>query len=80
MIFCNLFVKKTGQFSILRIQWDPAEYGGIKEVRRMAVDMWVPDMMITNSLENFEVNRQDATFPCIVGHNGTLFEILSAIL
>ncbi|XP_075263521.1 neuronal acetylcholine receptor subunit beta-3-like, partial [Convolutriloba macropyga] len=63
-----------------RIQWDPAEYGGIKEVRRMAVDMWVPDMMITNSLENFEVNRQDATFPCIVGHNGLVYWSVPMIL
>ena len=50
-----------------RAVWEPGEFNGIREVRVSPSEMWVPDMMVSNSIENFEVNRPDSTFTAVVG-------------
>ncbi|XP_075265549.1 neuronal acetylcholine receptor subunit beta-2-like [Convolutriloba macropyga] len=49
--------------------WDPDIFD-IHEVRLVPKQIWVPDMMISNSLSNFEIYRSDSNLPVIVGFDG----------
>ncbi len=59
--------------------WDPAKFR-IHEVRLVPRQIWVPDMMISNSLSNFEIYNSGSNLPVIVGFDGFRYWSIPVII
>ena len=59
--------------------WDPEVYG-IREIRLPPRDLWVPDMMLGNSITTFEIYEEDTNLPIIIGFDGFRYWSIPSII
>ncbi|XP_075266090.1 neuronal acetylcholine receptor subunit alpha-9-like isoform X2 [Convolutriloba macropyga] len=51
------------------LTWDPANFSGVEEIRLHPRQIWLPDIVVFNSVYNFERNT-DTSIPIYVNHRG----------
>jgi len=59
------------QWSDPRLSWDPAEYGGVKDIRLSPDQLWTPDILPYNQLPITSVDWLSPTL-VVIKHDGSL--------
>ncbi|XP_063719979.1 neuronal acetylcholine receptor subunit beta-3-like [Symsagittifera roscoffensis] len=54
------------------LSWNPEDYDGIEVLRYDPVEVWLPDVIIQNSVGEFEPIREVTVLPLMVFYNGTV--------
>lgn len=65
--FMRLFQEWTDEF----FKWDPNQYGGLKKIRIPCRQIWIPDIVLYNSADDYTQGYMQAL--AMVSSDGTVF-------
>ena len=53
-----------------RLTWNASEYGGVKKINVKPYEMWVPDIVLFNSVKNDKLHMNKLETDIRVDHKG----------
>ncbi|XP_028408538.1 acetylcholine receptor subunit alpha-1-A-like [Dendronephthya gigantea] len=63
------------------LNWNPADYGGIKEINIDSSHFWIPRLLLYNNADDkYPIERDDAKTRLLLRYNGSITWIVPAVL